>query len=261
MITGIVIGLIFLFYMFSFTVQYGEVAVLTSFGRPVKPITEPGLNFKIPLVHKVHKYDARPQVSEDRMEETYTQDKQTIIVETYTIWRIDDPLEFLKKMGSLEAAKSNLREIVQTKKAVFSRHDLTELISTSAKEPIYDQIESEILKEVRESEISNWGIDVMYVGIKRFALPEKITPQVFARMKAERKQIEDNLLSQGESEATKIKAKAETDFDGSVLNALLMGVMMYADHRNKIMWDANELSRAMLESFPRKGAEPWEDDK
>ena len=212
LITGIVIALIFLFYMFSFTVQYGEVAVLTRFGKPVKSITEPGLNFKIPLVHKVHKYDARPQVSEDRIEQTYTRDKKTIIIEAYIIWRVDDPLEFLKTMGSLEEARSNLSEIVWTKKtAVIGQHDLTELISTSVKEPVYDQIESEILNEVRKSEISNWGIDVAYVGIKRFALPEKITPKVFARMKAERKQIEDDLLSKGESEAARIMANADSD--------------------------------------------------
>jgi len=209
LVTGIVIALIFLFYMFSFTVPYGQVAVLTFFGKPAKPITQPGLYFKIPLVHKVHKYDARPQVSEDVPEETTTKDKMDIIVEAYIIWNINDPLKFLKTLGTLEEAESNLRDIVRTKKtAVFGRHQLNELVSVNPEELKYDEIENEMLQQLKKSEISNWGIDVSYVGIKRLALPEKITEKVFARMKAERKRLEDDLLSQGQSEAEKITALA-----------------------------------------------------
>ena len=103
-VAGIVIALIFLFYMFTFSVPIGRLAVKTEFGKPKTPITRPGLYFKIPVVNNVRHFDAKIQISEDRFEETMTRDQQTVIVMAYILWKIDKPLRFLNAVGTLEEA-------------------------------------------------------------------------------------------------------------------------------------------------------------
>ena len=47
------------FYFMTFVVREGKQAVITQFGKPVKFVTEPGLNFRIPFIQNVHKLEKR----------------------------------------------------------------------------------------------------------------------------------------------------------------------------------------------------------
>jgi membrane protease subunit HflC len=70
MTIGALLIVIFGLLLFLFQVRTSEVAVVTTFGRPTRPITEPGLYTKWPWpIQKVHKLDKRIQNFESKFEE------------------------------------------------------------------------------------------------------------------------------------------------------------------------------------------------
>ena len=63
--TGSLLLLLFVLLLFVFQVRQTEVAVVTTFGKATRPITEPGPYWKWPWpVQKVYKFDQRTHVSE-----------------------------------------------------------------------------------------------------------------------------------------------------------------------------------------------------
>ena len=66
-VIGAVLIVIFALLLFVFQVRQSEVAVVTTFGKPTRNLTEPGAYFKWPWpVEKVYKFDQRVQNFEDR---------------------------------------------------------------------------------------------------------------------------------------------------------------------------------------------------
>src|SRR5882762_2394906 len=104
LIIGFLIGIIVILLLFTFQVRKSEVAVVTTFGRPTRPITEPGLKGKLPWpIQKVYKFDRRVQNFEDRLTEGLTRDNFNLLTSTYVGWKITDPTAFLPKfVGSGE---------------------------------------------------------------------------------------------------------------------------------------------------------------
>src|SRR5215212_9986732 len=95
MAVGALLILIFGLLLFLFQVRTSEVAVVTTFGKPTRPITDPGLYIKAPWpIQKVHKLDKRVQNFESKFEEMSTPDGFNLLVMVYAGWRISEPTLF-----------------------------------------------------------------------------------------------------------------------------------------------------------------------
>ena len=96
-----------------FTVNQTEYAVVTQFGRPVRAITQPGLNWKLPdPIQNIQRYDNRLKVYTPRVAEFLTRDKKNVMVESFTIWRIQDPVTFMKTLKTFSTAQERLNDVV-----------------------------------------------------------------------------------------------------------------------------------------------------
>src|ERR1700761_260520 len=94
-VIGAVIVIIFVMLLFAFQVRYAEVAVVTTFGKPVLNIDKPGLYFKWPWpIQRVYKFDGRIQNFEDKFSETITRDNNDLILTVYAGWKISDASVF-----------------------------------------------------------------------------------------------------------------------------------------------------------------------
>ena len=108
----IVFGLIFLFQA-TFIVTEADQVIITQFGEPQgDAITEPGLNFKIPFIQKVNRFDKRFLEWDGDPGEFSNKDKTFIFVDTYARWRIVDPLLFFEKLRDETGAQSRLDDIL-----------------------------------------------------------------------------------------------------------------------------------------------------
>ena len=188
---GAVLVVVFALLLFVFQVRQSETAVVTTFGRPVRNITEPGAYFKWPWpVQRVYKFDDRIQNFEDKFNETLTADQNNLITSVYVGWQISDASAFLNHFrdGSVPAAERMLESMLRSANiAVVSKHSLSDFVNADPQALKFDAIENEIEQAVQnELRTNECGIRLEFLGLKRFGLPESVTQTVFDRMKNER---------------------------------------------------------------------------
>ena len=209
---GGVVAALFILLQVLFTVREGEAVVVTTFGKPVRAITEAGLYARAPWpVQRVYRFDNRVHTLEGAFEETLTRDGKNILVAVYAGWRIQSPIQFLERIGTVEQAERNLDALLRSQKnAVLGQFPFSALVNTNTAEVKFEQIEQQMLTVVQPEAVNRYGVTVQFLGIRKIGLPESITEKVFARMKAEREEIAERYRSEGEGEAIKIRAAADS---------------------------------------------------
>jgi modulator of FtsH protease HflC len=212
LITGAVLVVLFLFMLFSYQVRETEVAVVTTFGRYSRSITDPGFRFRLPWpVEKVYKFDKRLQNFESKYDQTITRDQINIVAQVFVGWRISDPRIFLERFnGDTQEAQRTLEPVMRNAKSeVLGTHAFSDLVSTNTGALKFDQIEQEMLGRIQRQAEELYGMKIELVGIRRLGLPESITTSVFERMRAERQRLVAMYQTEGEREAKIIRANAE----------------------------------------------------
>src|SRR5437667_10355308 len=131
LIIGALLLLIVLLLLFTFQVRKSEVAVVTTFGKPTRPITEPGAYFKWPWpIQNVYKFDQRVQNFEDKLTEGMTRDSFNLLTSVYVGWKITEPATFFTRFGAsaapiAEAEKLLEQRLGSVKIAVVGKHPLS----------------------------------------------------------------------------------------------------------------------------------------
>ncbi|MEC7746104.1 MAG: protease modulator HflC [Candidatus Neomarinimicrobiota bacterium] len=195
------------FFTTVFIVDETEQVVVLAFGKPVKTITKPGLNFKLPAPFQVAvTFDKRLLEYDVPPEEVLSMDKKTLIMDNYVRWRIVDPLLFLQTVQAIPTAKTRLDDIVYSElRQELGIHDMVEII-TETRDLIMDKVTA-----ASNEESEKYGIEVVDVRIRRVDLPSENEASIYARMEAERNRKANMFRSEGEEEAQKIRATTERD--------------------------------------------------
>jgi membrane protease subunit HflC len=215
LIIGGLLVVIFAFWLCAFQVRTTEVAVVTTFGKPTRPIDKPGIYGKWPPpIQTVHKFDNRIQTSEfeNKIREDLTADQNPLLTSVYVGWQISDPGLFLRKFpGDIPAAEQQLANLLSTaKSAVIGKHPLSDFVSASGEASKFSAIENEILASVQSQLQGNeYGIKIDFLGFKKIGLPEDTTQKVFDRMIAERAKIVSVTQNEGEAKAKIIRSDAD----------------------------------------------------
>ena len=204
---GIIILIVIGIWTTVFTVQMTEQVVILQFGKPVRTILEPGLNFKLPApLQNTIVFDKRLLEYDVPPEEVLSKDKKTLIVDNYVRWRISDPLLFLQTVQAIPTATTRLDDIVYSQlRQELGTHDMVEIISEN-RELIMKKVTKKSQTATRP-----YGIEVIDVRIKRVDLPRENEESIYARMKAERNRQANKFRSEGEEEAQKIRASTDKD--------------------------------------------------
>ncbi len=205
---AVVLGL----YLISFQVRETQKALVTTFGKPTRSIDKPGWYWKWPSpINTVHKFDSRARLFQGLMEETTTRGGEPIVVTSYVIWRIGDPLQFLEAVQNQKGAETKLRSLLSnTKNSIVGRHYFSEFVNSDPDKIHFAEIENEMLETLQNQAKRDYGIEIKAVGIRQLGVSEKVTKEVFERMKADRKIKTDATIAQGKAEATRIKTDAES---------------------------------------------------
>jgi modulator of FtsH protease HflC len=189
-----------------FTVNQTEQALLLQFGRPVRVIDRPGLEVKLPFVQNVVFFDKRLLDVEPPPEEVIAADQKRAIVDTYTRYRIVNPLLFYQTVGSEEAVRTRLTAMVSSSmRQVIGKVPLSALLSVQ-RAPIMWKIRDEVRAEARP-----FGIDVADTRIRRVDLPPQNSDAIYARMNSERQQQAALYRAEGAQAAATVRATADRD--------------------------------------------------
>jgi membrane protease subunit HflC len=215
-----VLGVVFLFLLFSFQVRQSEVVLKTTFGRPTREYTEPGLKFRWPWgIQMIHRFDKRVQNFEDRLTEGLTRDGKNLLTSVYVGWKITDPSQFFTKFGAVNPiaeAEKRLAEVLgNAKSSIVGMHPLTDFVSATDNGTNFVVIEDEILNQANallrqtESDGKGYGLKLEFLGIKKLGIPDQVTQQVFDEMTKERQVLVSTSQAEGDADASKIKSDAD----------------------------------------------------
>jgi modulator of FtsH protease HflC len=214
----------------TYTVNEGDQAVVTQFGKPVgKPVTTPGLKMKMPFVQTVHVFEKRFLEWDGDPNQIPTKDKRFIWVDTYARWRITDPLKFFQRLRDEQGAHSRLDDILDgetrntiakhelidlvrsTNRPFVVAEDIAELSNPEASERVElgrQKLTAEVLQNARRR-TGDLGIEILDFRFKRINYVDEVRTEVYARMISERKRIAERYRSEGAGEAARIAGEKE----------------------------------------------------
>jgi membrane protease subunit HflC len=197
-------GLIF------YQVDEREYVVITQFGEPIKAIKKAGLNWKWPdPIQSVNRYDNRLSTYELGETEYLTEDKKNVMVDSYIVWKIDDPIRYMRTVKKKIGAETRLADILSSETGIgVGKYDLSSLISTKPEKIKFGQMMMGVKEEISQK-AKDYGIEIADVKVTLLNFPERNKLSVFRRMKAERERIAKGYRSEGTEKGTKIRADAD----------------------------------------------------
>jgi membrane protease subunit HflC len=193
-------------YSSLFTVYQTRQALVVRLGQPVRVVTEPGLNFKWPLIDNVIHIDKRILDLENPAQEVIASDQKRLVVDAFARYKIIDALKFYQTAGSVEGANSRLSTLLNSAlRRVLGEATLTQVVR--------DQREA-LMSRVREQldrEAAAFGIQIVDVRMRRADLPEQNSQAVYRRMQTERAREAAEIRAQGAQRSQEIKSRADRE--------------------------------------------------
>jgi len=190
-----------------FVVDQRQVGVVYALGEIKEVITEPGLKFKLPPpFQNVVFLDKRIQTLDSpETRPIFTAEKKSLVIDWLVKWRISEPRQFIRSNGAdFRNLESRLAPVVQAAfNEEITKRDVKGVLATE-REKVMQDVRSRLADEAK-----SFGIEIVDVRIKRVDFVADISDSVYRRMESERKQVANQLRSQGSAEGEKIRADAD----------------------------------------------------
>jgi membrane protease subunit HflC len=207
-VIGVLAAIAALFaYTSLFSVHQTEQALVLRFGEPVRePITQAGLQYKIPFVDTVIYLDKRILDLDSPAQEVIASDQKRLVVDAFARYRIVNPLRFYQSVGTIEGANSRLATVLNS--------SLRRVLGESTFIQVVRDDRSGLMNRIRDQvnrEAQGFGIDVVDVRIRRADLPEANSQAIYQRMQTERQREASEIRAQGAEQAQRTRARADRD--------------------------------------------------
>ena len=201
------------YFGFACVIREGNAAIILRFGAPRETITEAGLYFKLPWPFEtVVSYDNREQYIESNNLETTTMDKKNIILKSYAIWQINDPLVYHNRVGTNGTVDTFIQnQIWSATNSIMGTYNLSDLISSSNENLKTNEIQQKIFEQVKNTCETYYGISILDVSILRVSYPEANLQSIFNNISAERQGVIDAILADANAKASNITSSADAE--------------------------------------------------
>ncbi len=192
-----------------YIVKENEFAYVTQFSKFKRVEQNGGIYFRIPFVENVLKLPKYAMFYDIPPSDVLTADKKTLVVDSYSVWKIVDPLTFMRTVSSVREMEARVNAAVYN--AV--RNTMGQLSQDSIISSDLKSIAglSEKIRKNADAQLKSYGVEVITAEVKRFDLPEANEMAVFTRMVSERQQMAATYIAEGELEAQKIKNEVDRD--------------------------------------------------
>jgi membrane protease subunit HflC len=193
-------------YSSMFVVRQTEQALVVRLGEPVRVVTEPGLNFKVPMVDTVILIDKRILDLENPAQEIIASDQKRLVVDAFARYRIKNALRFYQTVGSIQAANVQLATLLNASlRRVLGEVSFTNVVRDN-RHALMGRI-----REQLDREADVYGIAVVDVRIRRADLPEQNSQAVYQRMQTERQREAAEFRAEGGQRAQEIRSRADRE--------------------------------------------------
>ena len=230
----ILLAAILLFSGIFYTVKENEFACVMRFSKIEKTVSEAGLYVKIPFVDEVTYFSKAILLYDIPPSEVLTSDKKNMTVDSYVLWRINDPLVFYQTLGNFSEAELRINAITYTAlknlMGTLKQSDIINEEDASERNDIYENITSEV-----DAVSKQYGIDIVDIKIKRFDLPDDNEQAVYDRMISDRNQIADKYTADGQYEASIIRNDVDKQVNILISNAEAKAAELEAEGEQEYM--------------------------
>ncbi|WP_407269065.1 protease modulator HflC [Radiobacillus sp. PE A8.2] len=194
-----------------YIVKEGEYKVVRQFGEVIDYQSEPGLKFKVPLLHSVTTLPNKKMVYDITEREINTLDKKRLVIDNYAIWEITNPQDMISTARTEVGAESRMGEFIfSVVRSELGSMNYDEIINEEGStrgnlnKRVTDRVNELLTRD-------NYGVQVDDVRIKRTDLPDENEQTVYNRMISERESTAQEYLSRGEAEKKRIIATTDRD--------------------------------------------------
>jgi membrane protease subunit HflC len=189
-----------------FVISETQRGVLLKFGEVVNSDLEPGLHFKIPFVDSVRKFDGRILTVDSTPERFFTQEQKQLIVDSYAKFRVVDTAKYYTATSGEEfrAAALLSQRINDDLRNQVAGRSVQEVVSGER-----DQLMEAVKARLNETVLTELGVEVIDVRVKKIDLPNEVSQSVYRRMNAEREKEARELRSEGKEIAEGMRAEAD----------------------------------------------------
>ena len=251
LVTAAIVLLVLFWFGFTCQVREGSCAVIMRFGAVRQEVTEAGVYLKLPWpFENVVTYDTRLQYLESNKLETTTGDKRNIILQSYVVWQIEDPVKYHNSVGASGNAESFIRnQVFDATNNTLGKYKLTELVSLEKEQLKIEQVQKEICALVQTKCAADYGIVVTDVSILRLSLPDTNLNSVFQQMRADRQKEIDEILAQARLEATQITTDAAQQSSQILADGVTQAAEINAQTETEVAKIYAEAQSANLELY------------
>jgi len=189
---------------FRIIYQY-EKGVLFAFGK-FAGIRKPGLNFILPIYHRLENIDLRVNTVDIPKQEVMTRDNVPVNINAVIYFRVIDPEKAVLNVEDYMYAVSKYGQT--SLRNVAGEASLDELLSERQKI-------AENLRKIVDEATDPWGIDVTMIELQDIELPETMKRTMAKQAEAERERRAVVIKAEGEAVASENLVKAAEILGGS----------------------------------------------
>jgi membrane protease subunit HflC len=190
-----------------YVIDEKQDGIVFQFGEVINSDIPTGLNFKLPIIQNVKKYDSRIQTLDEEPNRILTIESKYLIVDSFVKYRITNVRTFYDATSGSFINLNNLlgQRTAFELKNQFGRRTVTELVSGER-----DQLMSNMRENLGNS-VSDLGIEIIDFRVKRIDLPPELSNSVHERMRSERNRLAEELRAEGNELSNEIRSTADKE--------------------------------------------------
>tara|TARA_S200000501_G_scaffold355247_1_gene376732 strand:+ start:24528 stop:25397 length:870 start_codon:yes stop_codon:yes gene_type:complete len=204
-ITILVLLVITIIFQSVVVVRDTEKAILLKLGAFERTLN-PGLNFKVPFVDSVIKFEGRIRTLDTPPDRVLSSEAKPLSVDSFVKYKIIDAETYYTSTngGQDSVAEDTLQRRVKDKlRNEFGTRSLNEVVSGDRDGLML------ALKNSLGEDSNELGVEIIDFRVKRIDFEREIRASVFERMKTERNRIAEELRAEGRETAERIRADAD----------------------------------------------------
>jgi membrane protease subunit HflC len=191
----------------AFIVNQGEQAIVLQFGKIVsEEILDAGLHFKIPFIDKAHYFEKKVLGFSSELREAIAADQKRVLVDTYTKYKISDPLVFYQSVRNERNLALRISPIVESA--------TREAIAKVSLNCFVSECRNDTITFIKKNVITNsksFGIEIVDVRVKTVGFPGENLESIFSRMKTDRAKEAKEIRATGFQEKSIITSTADKE--------------------------------------------------
>ena len=226
-----VILVLMVLFSSAYIVHEMEYVVIRQLGKITAINDNPGIAFKIPFVQTAESITKEILFYDIPESDVITRDKKSMVVDSFVLWRVTDPDKYIRTLNAVRGRADERIEaaVYNAVKNTISSMTQDEVIASRG-----EALTSRITEEAN-SDIGQYGVEILTAEIKTLSIPEDNQEAVFARMISERENIAAGYEATGASQAQKIRNETDKEVKLLIAEANKQAAILEAEGEEEYM--------------------------